>query len=96
MYSRLIVLVVVVLLVAVPTMSPAMKGAQNPDKVAQENAGREPHMAAALEHLRMAQQELQKAAPNKGGHREKALDHTNQAISQVEEGIRYFNEHKGR
>jgi hypothetical protein len=96
MYSRLIAVLAAVLLVALPTMSPAMRGGQNAEKIAQENSQREPHMAAALEHLRMAQQELQKAAPNKGGHREKALEHTNQAISQVEEGIRYFNEHRGK
>ena len=96
MYARLITVLAVVLLIALPTMSPALRGGQNAEKMAQENSQREPHMAAALEHLHMAQQELQKAAPNKGGHREKALELTNQAISQVEEGIRYFNAHKGR
>ena len=41
-------------------------------------------------------EELQKASPNKGGHREKAIELTRQAISQVEEGIQYFNTHKGK
>jgi len=40
------------------------------DQMAQQNRQHEPHMAAALEHLCAAQEELEKAAPNKGGHRE--------------------------
>jgi len=63
------------------------------DQIANNNANTEPHMAAALEHLRQAEEELEKATPNKGGHREKALELTHQAQSQVEEGIRYFRDH---
>lgn len=49
----------------------------------------QPHMKAALEHLRAARAELQSAERNKGGHREKALEHVNAAIGQVERGISY-------
>jgi hypothetical protein len=52
-------------------------------------------MAAALEHLRQAEEALQKASPNKGGHREKAIELTHQAMAQVEQGIQYFREHSG-
>jgi hypothetical protein len=50
-------------------------------------------MAAALEHLRQAQMELEKASANKGGHRAKALELVQQARSEVEQGIQYFNTH---
>ncbi|HZQ68866.1 MAG TPA: hypothetical protein VFA68_10145 [Terriglobales bacterium] len=65
------------------------------DQMAANNAGTEPHMAAALEHLRQAEEELEKATPNKGGHRTKALEYTHQAQAQVEQGIQYFRQHSG-
>jgi hypothetical protein len=40
----------------------------------------EPHMSAALGHLQQAKDELERATPNKGGHREKALQFVDQAI----------------
>jgi len=49
----------------------------------------QPHMQAALAHLRNARSELQAAAADKGGHRERAIAIVNDAIAQVEEGIRY-------
>lgn len=64
------------------------------DQVADQNRN-EPHMSAALEHLRQASEELEKATPNKGGHREKAQELTRQAMSQVEQGIQYYREHAG-
>jgi hypothetical protein len=48
---------------------------------------RQSHMEAALYDLRAARQELEKAVPNKGGHREKAIELTDRAIDQVKEGI---------
>ena len=51
-----------------------------------EMARHEPHMSAALGHLQQAKDELQRATPNKGGHREKAMELINQAIQQVQEG----------
>ena len=50
---------------------------------------RQPHMEAALRHLRDARASLERATPNKGGHRERAIDLINQAIAQVEEGERF-------
>jgi hypothetical protein len=35
----------------------------------------------------------EKATPNKGGHRQKAIDLTKQAESQVEQGIQYYDQH---
>ena len=49
----------------------------------------QPHMRAALNALRTARNELQIASANKGGHRAKAIDLVNQAITQVEKGIAY-------
>lgn len=60
-----------------------------------EGGGREaqPEMAAAIQHLREAQQSLESASHDKGGHRVKALEHINQAIAEVEAGIQYDNSH---
>lgn len=49
------------------------------------------HMRSALNHLRMAKDQLQKATPDKGGHRVKAIELTNGAIDQVQSGIRFDN-----
>ena len=56
----------------------------------------EPHMNAAYEHLRQAKEELEQATPNKGGHRERAMQLVDQARQQIEEGERYMQEHRGR
>ena len=51
------------------------------------------HMEAALSALNTARTHLQEASPDKGGHREKAIDHVNQAIAQVQAGIQYAATH---
>jgi hypothetical protein len=56
-------------------------------------AENQPHMRAALEQLRAARQSLEKADPDKGGHRAKAIELVNGAIRQVEQGIGYANTH---
>ena len=64
-----------------------------------QNAGmarQEPHMSAALGHLEQAKAELEKATPNKGGHREKALQLVNQAMEQVKAGEAYYEQHHGK
>jgi uncharacterized phage protein gp47/JayE len=66
---------------------------QQASQMAQQNAQHEPHMAAALQHLQQAEEELEKAAPNKGGHREKAMELTKQAQTQVEQGIQFYDQH---
>jgi len=53
----------------------------------------QPHMQAALDHLRLAEADLRKADPDKGGHREKAMKLVNQAINQVEMGINFDRKH---
>ena len=53
----------------------------------------QPHMQAALEHLRMAKGVLERAESDKGGHRVKALALVNDAISQVERGIEFDRRH---
>lgn len=75
---------------------------QNQDRAADQRAnqvaersGAQPHMAAALEHLRQAADELEKASKDKGGHRAKALELTHQAMTHVEEGIKYDRDHPG-
>lgn len=60
-----------------------------------EMAIHEPHMSAAMGHLEQAKAELEKATPNKGGHREKAIQLVNEAMQQVQEGEAYFQQHKG-
>jgi len=55
--------------------------------------GGQPHMQAALDHLRSARSELQAANSNKGGHRERALDLVDQAISEVRAGIDFAASH---
>ena len=53
----------------------------------------EPHMRAALEHLREAREQLEKATPNKGGHREKAIELIDRAMGQLKEGIEFGEHH---
>ena len=53
-------------------------------------------MSAALGHLEQAKAELEKAAPNKGGHRERAMQLVDQALQQVQEGEVYYEQHGGR
>jgi uncharacterized membrane-anchored protein YhcB (DUF1043 family) len=50
-------------------------------------ATEQPHMVAAMEHLRAAKAELEKAEHNKGGHRAKAIEIINRAMEQVQKGI---------
>jgi len=51
----------------------------------------QPNMEAALGHLEQAKAALERAEHNKGGFRVKALDHCNQAIAAVREGIAIGN-----
>jgi|PersoiStandDraft_1058852.scaffolds.fasta_scaffold37978_2 hypothetical protein len=53
----------------------------------------QPHMRAALEHLRAARSELQSAEHDKGGHRTNALRLVNEAIGQVERGVQFDRTH---
>jgi len=53
----------------------------------------QPEMTAALQHLREAQQNLEAASHDKGGHRAKAIEIINQAMREVQAGIDYDNRH---
>ena len=53
----------------------------------------QPAMSVAIQHLREAQKNLESATHDKGGHRVKALQHINQAIAEVEAGMRYDSAH---
>ncbi|MEP9352607.1 hypothetical protein ABLE93_03305 [Xanthobacter sp. KR7-65] len=49
----------------------------------------QPYMVSALESLRAARAALVSAEPNKGGHRERALELVNGAIAETEAGIAF-------
>jgi hypothetical protein len=51
----------------------------------------QPHMKSALKYLEAAGGELAKATADKGGHREKAMSLTAEAIGQVQKGISFDN-----
>lgn len=53
----------------------------------------QPHMRAALASLRAAKEHLEKATPDKGGHRASAIVHVDQAIKETEAGIQFDNRH---
>jgi hypothetical protein len=48
----------------------------------------QPHMKAALEHLRAARAELRMAEHNKGGWRMRALNNVERAIGDTEAGMK--------
>jgi hypothetical protein len=47
----------------------------------------QPHMQAALDHLRQAKSNLEHASSDKGGYRVKAIDEVNNAIDETKKGI---------
>ena len=51
------------------------------------------NMNDALGHLRAARASLEKAERNKGGHRERAIEHVNAAIHEVEAGVAFAGGH---
>jgi hypothetical protein len=53
----------------------------------------QPNMRAALTKLRAAHNSLERATPDKGGHRVKAMELTKAAIAEVEAGIKHDNRH---
>ena len=63
---------------------------------ANTSAEDQPHMQAALDALRQAEQHLKEAAHDKGGHREAALKATQDAIKHVELGIKVGDKHEDK
>jgi hypothetical protein len=53
----------------------------------------QPFMRAAKADLQTARNELQRATPDKGGHRVKAIALTNEALGQVNAGIAFDRRH---
>lgn len=53
------------------------------------------NMDAALGALNAALDSLHRATPNKGGHKERAVQLIQQAIAEVEAGIAFADEHGG-
>ena len=53
----------------------------------------QPHMRAALAALQTAKRELEEASADKGGHRVAAFKLVDQAISEVNAGIKYAQTH---
>ncbi len=62
-----------------------------PAPVAADNG--QPRMQAALQALQNAQTEANAAEANKGGHREKALEHIAKAIEATNAGMQYAASH---
>jgi hypothetical protein len=56
-------------------------------------AAGQPNMEAAREHLQSARTFLDRSEPNKGGHRERAIELVDRAIAQVNEGIEFARAH---
>jgi len=56
-------------------------------------AAKQPHMHAAMESLTKARTQLEKADPDKGGHREAAIKLVDQAMIEVKAGIEFANTH---
>ncbi|RKH17633.1 hypothetical protein D7X74_11965 [Corallococcus sp. CA047B] len=59
----------------------------------QAYAERQPRMRDALAHLETALSDLRAATSDKGGHRVKAIQLTEQAIASVRDGIQFDNRH---
>ena len=57
------------------------------------SAEKQHHMSAALDRLQGAKAELEAAEHDKGGHRAKALQLTQEAIEEVKAGINFDNKH---
>jgi hypothetical protein len=53
----------------------------------------QPHMQAALDHLRQARSELDKAEHNKGGWRDRAIQATDNALKETNAGCAFADTH---
>jgi hypothetical protein len=53
------------------------------------------NMEAALRQLANALESLRRATPNKGGHKERAVELVEQAMGEVQAGIDFADEHGG-
>lgn len=63
------------------------------DETVQNYAKHEPHMAAALQHLHQAEEELEKTSNTHGPYRDQAMQLTKEAESKIMYGIQYYDQH---
>jgi len=56
-------------------------------------AEKQPHMRAAHEALKKAREALEKASPDKGGHRVKAIELVEAALAEVKAGMEFDDKH---
>lgn len=61
--------------------------------LAHQGAAQQPHMKEALEALRTAKRHLDLAEADKGGHRAKAIELVNNAITETQAAIEYAATH---
>jgi hypothetical protein len=54
---------------------------------------KQPHMKAAQKLLKEADEQLEKATADKGGHRVKAREHVKNALDEVKKGIEFDAKH---
>ena len=66
-------------------------GASGRLTVGDAQAEKQPLMMKALDNLKDARRNLENATHDKGGHRKKALELTDQAIEEVRKGIAFDN-----
>jgi hypothetical protein len=59
-----------------------------------EAMAQHPEIAATIQHLREAKNNLEHAAHDFGGHRAKALEHVNQALAECNEALNYVEKEK--
>ncbi len=63
---------------------------------AQGNYENQPQMNSAMQNLRQAEESLQAASPDKGGHRVRAIELIRRAEREVQSGIEYDNRYSSR
>jgi hypothetical protein len=83
--SVLVVLLVVALLLGLGLWSGGLLG----DRSVQAAPERHPHIRAALEELREAKRELEKADHDFGGHRKEAIKAIDEALIQLEKALKF-------
>lgn len=57
------------------------------------HAAEQSHMHGALRALVAARHQLELASPNKGGHRERAIQQIDQSMASVKAGMRFADHH---
>ena len=84
-----VLLLSVALLVLGGSAAPAQQKPAGATAAAQEQEEKHPEIHAAITHLEEAKRNLEKGAHDFGGHRVKALEHTNQALEECRQALAY-------